>query len=65
MITCIQMVQIRPAYIVPACDLQQSYSKALRIEGRIDFSYLHDIAYVFLPLKDLYEKAFNIRIIEF
>lgn len=43
----------------------KNYSKIFRVDGRIDFSYLHDIAYVFLPLKDLYEEAFNIRTIEF
>lgn len=65
MITCIQVVQIRPDYMVPTCDLPQSYRKTLRTGTRIDFSYLHDIAYIFLPLKNLYEEAFNIKTIEF
>ncbi len=51
--------------MVPACDLPQSYRKTPRTGARIDFSYLHDIAYIFLPLKNLYEEAFNIKTIEF
>ncbi len=42
----------------------KNYSKIFRLDGNIKFSYLHEIARVFLPLKDLYEEAFNIETFE-
>lgn len=42
----------------------KKYSKVFRLDGSIKFLYLHEIARVFLPLKDLYEEAFNVEIFE-
>ncbi len=39
----------------------KNYSKIFRLDGCIRFSYLYEIAKVFLPLKELYEEAFNIE----
>lgn len=39
----------------------KNYSKVFRLDGSISFSYLHEIARIFLPLKDLYEEAFNVE----
>ena len=42
-----------------------NYSKVFRLDGEIALSYLHEIAKIFLPLKALYEEAFDIEITKF